>query len=1247
MQNIKTLEKKHENWSQEKKDPTIDGVQKAYKLEGPVWNRVIKSAVEAVRNGDTDRATQLLKSKIEIDKIAHDPTEIIELIKLDLENTKSEDVVIPKEPVLIPEVEDKKEIEPDRTPYKFKKGEIIKTTKGKYLEISQVLPNDVLEVVNTEGKKNKRKISHSNLWKDTMSVFNPRSYGKDAEKEIGAEEPKINETTIKVKVAASKNTSPTKGGQRKQNEREEQEIDEMILKENPWLKKIVSRQEVKDDTINTMNPEYTEPTKQVEGKEDKFVFNEKKNQSETRKLFDTEIEWAKNWLEENKDIDESTLDDSKKEQFKKNKDSAEKIVAKPFREIKSRLFREIAKQLSYIPKSELGGITADKINTKKEQEDAIANEKLPNKLREKIALLLGIEGISKEPEETRLNAEILDIQKEINIPEKIDWKNQKGWKVSSIVGSDILELSRGKTKTFVSKYELFKDEYGARITEAKKENVNAISENSSTENKFISLLKKGAFENIYVHGSWHEIREPFEGAKVADGLDYEVPKTGDTIIKPETDLDAKGAADVLGEAMIQAEKEGKGWYKNGQAPRTTFIAKGKSDQPGLHVDVGEEGGIVLKQITIDKEGKPTVAWQGFIDHHSKEFGHSSSATSIMMNLLARHGLIEMTEEMADLKKFITDVDNFKHVRLQERMLKNPDFKPEGYMGGWHRSLTAIYKDIPYPILKKIIADRVAANIPLHKFLSDEELKIETGKITKKNTKETLFNLSSSAAIRKTNALSFFPDAEKRMEEIGIKETPELGKIFLDVRQNDKKGTGRIYLAPELSSMAGYDTSIMIDLKDRGLFISSTKDVGAIFEKMEKIYPGIKNIRGNMIVSPQGENGVRIKFPDDKSFSELLVAIGAIDKTDISDEKLFRPLKKMEFSKKEKIWLEKGADGIVHVTKKEREAGEVDEFETQEEEPGIPNNESNENALTGAIETIKGFAEKESMIMEKFRTLKEKGKFTQSEKENILRELEALKQSQIDALSIINKEIEAQGGEQVAIEETKNTKETNTPDNTVVELGGFNDLPEALEEFAKKIEAGTPLNPEDQKFYLEHQKEIDLIITNRDGQKTSKKSIEEIIDPKNQDLSHLIRQVNEDWGGKTRSGGGEEIPAGGFRSREPVAPEEAFWDTFEDHELEREYFRQIAEKEGISRLSDETIVSLRKIVDAYTEAIANIRKNITIKLNKLKGYEIGERERGRNLLTKKAVRSFIEMQKEMNDEIIARIKIQNDGLPPKK
>ncbi len=235
------MEHKYENWSKESTDPTIEGVQKAYKLEGPVWNRTIKAVVEAVKKGNTDRANQLLKSKAEINKINIPTDEVIELIKLDLQNTQSEDVVTPKEPALIPEVKDKKEIEPDRTPYQFKKGEIIKTTTGKYLEIYQVLPNDVLEVVNTEGKKNKRKISHSNLWKDTMSVFNPRSYGKDAEKESGAEEPKKNETTIEVKVAANKNTSPKK------------------------------KEKLKDDTISSMNSKETEiPPKSIEEKNEKL-----------------------------------------------------------------------------------------------------------------------------------------------------------------------------------------------------------------------------------------------------------------------------------------------------------------------------------------------------------------------------------------------------------------------------------------------------------------------------------------------------------------------------------------------------------------------------------------------------------------------------------------------------------------------------------------------------------------------------------------------------------------------------------------------------------------------------------------------------------------------------------------------------------------------------------------------------------------------------------------------------------------
>lgn len=404
--------------------------------------------------------------------------------------------------------------------------------------------------------------------------------------------------------------------------------------------------------------------------------------------------------------------------------------------------------------------------------------------------------------------------------------------------------------------------------------------NSSIE-EIRELLAQGV-DRIVVHGNTKEL---------SDKQKYLVS---------EPDLDVFGAMYLLntltknGKPLVsynEGDENTIGAYSEIVPKGSKAINPVERGEVIVHIDTGQESFSVETQ-----NGTKTI----YVDHHGKEKEkRPTSATGIMAQILGHSDTWREKPWLNNFVKFVNAADNLSYVddtRDGKRM-----FNEGSFQSAWPKSLYALYKELPFDMIVKLFEEKRDPWKPFTedelvginkdfliskkvtnegwkatkeeeailtkdpKKMSDEEVKAKFGILKNKYAFKTV--KINDLVTEKIGQVEFSVEAAKNAEIIKKREnirneTPELGKfIYHNYGQvPDRRKVGKMYTNtfPQgefgfLSAKAcGNDTFLSYNPKANSVFVNSSRDLMPVFKKLEKVCPGLKLIRGVMILSPRGE-----------------------------------------------------------------------------------------------------------------------------------------------------------------------------------------------------------------------------------------------------------------------------------------------------------------------------------------------------------------------------------------------------------
>jgi hypothetical protein len=112
------------------------------------------------------------------------------------------------------------------------------------------------------------------------------------------------------------------------------------------------------------------------------------------------------------------------------------------------------------------------------------------------------------------------------------------------------------------------------------------------------------------------------------------PKEGKQVLRPFTDLDGRAALGVIKEAGIDTSK-------------LTYVRPGEYLQGAINLDTGDKFGVVYEEPT----------YTAYFDHHAPGTKEVTSTAEIVYKTMVDLGMLEKSEAMDRLIKFVTDIDN--------------------------------------------------------------------------------------------------------------------------------------------------------------------------------------------------------------------------------------------------------------------------------------------------------------------------------------------------------------------------------------------------------------------------------------------------------------------------------------------------------------------------------------------------------------------------------------------------------------
>lgn len=249
-------------------------------------------------------------------------------------------------------------------------------------------------------------------------------------------------------------------------------------------------------------------------------------------------------------------------------------------------------------------------------------------------------------------------------------------------------------------------------------------------------------------------RETWKKDLVAHGILDTNPETGELVIKKKGDLDVKISLGILRMAGIHADE------KND----VEYIAAGDTRPGKIHIDVGNEDGLVVKD-----DGR-TV----FMDHHGKKSRDEDSAVKYVYKTAVALGLLKPQPELDRMVAFVNDSDNLA-------------YPPEAYGRNSYNTIVGLGRQLNFDSLYQLFKNHENPT----EVIPEAELKrvyvayeISTKKKGVIRPARTLYEVSEERR----------QQLEKDWEQIGkmeqqglIIDSDDYGKVVVDINGTIKSG----------------------------------------------------------------------------------------------------------------------------------------------------------------------------------------------------------------------------------------------------------------------------------------------------------------------------------------------------------------------------------------------------------------------------------------------------------------------------
>lgn len=238
------------------------------------------------------------------------------------------------------------------------------------------------------------------------------------------------------------------------------------------------------------------------------------------------------------------------------------------------------------------------------------------------------------------------------------------------------------------------------------------------------------------------------------------PKGGKQILRPFTDLDGRAALGVLRQAGIDTSN-------------LTYVKPGEYLHGAINLDTGDRFGVLYEEPT----------YTAYFDHHEPGTKEVTSTAEIVYKTMVDLGMLEKSEAMDRLIKFVTDMDN-RHLPSEEFLRSS-------------KTILGLQRDLTFVQLLSYFKERESPT----EELAPEELE-------KYGLKE--------AAEKQQKVVDEAVATLERMEKEGKITDTEYGKLVINVNNELKVGSSAAYVKYDGIINFTPDKSFAVTLKEKNL-----------------------------------------------------------------------------------------------------------------------------------------------------------------------------------------------------------------------------------------------------------------------------------------------------------------------------------------------------------------------------------------------------------------------------------------------
>ncbi|GEM_PF-1632291 len=284
-------------------------------------------------------------------------------------------------------------------------------------------------------------------------------------------------------------------------------------------------------------------------------------------------------------------------------------------------------------------------------------------------------------------------------------------------------------------------------------------------------------------------------------------KEGKQVLRPFTDLDGRAALGVLKEAGIDTS-------------RLQYVKPGEYLEGAVNLDTGDKFGVVYEELT----------YTTYFDHHASGTKEVTSTAELVYKTMIDLGMVERTDAMDRLIKFVTDIDN--------RRLPAEEFLRSG------KTILGLQRTLDF--------DKLLLYFKNHKSPTEELTPEEFEKYGLKKAAEEQQKIVDESMV-----------TLERMEQEGKVITTKYGTIVLNRNNELRAGSSAAYIRHDGIINFTPDTSFAVTLKEKDLNEEELR------QRLGNKFQG-KIIRGKMWIYNEKE-------PLNLSLEEIVRALGQVTK----------------------------------------------------------------------------------------------------------------------------------------------------------------------------------------------------------------------------------------------------------------------------------------------------------------------------------------------------------------------------------